>query len=217
MSLILSLETATKNCSVSLSRNGEVIALKEHAGEGFEHAEKLHVFIQNCLSDAGLGFQDIDAVAVSRGPGSYTGLRIGVSAAKGLCTALEIPLIALDTLEILASAAKIEDGFIVPMIDARRMEVYTSVFDKNLQVKVPVEALILDGNSFSNLEGNVHFLGDSNEKAMTVLKADNFRFLEVKYPSAKEMAALAFAKFSDVAFEDVAYFDPLYLKDFIKS
>ena len=133
MNYILNIETATKNCSVSLARNGVTILCKEIAEEGYSHAEKLHVFIEEIIKESQLNIKDLHAVAVSKGPGSYTGLRIGVSTAKGLCYALGIPLISVDTLAVLAAAVKQNDGLIVPMIDARRMEVYSAVFDKNHQ------------------------------------------------------------------------------------
>ena len=131
MTYILNIETATKNCSVSLSADGKTIALQEIATENFSHAEKLHVFIATLLKEHHLQFKDIQAIAVSQGPGSYTGLRIGVSSAKGFCYALNIPMIAVDTLQLLAKQIQIEDGIIIPMIDARRMEVFTAFFDKN--------------------------------------------------------------------------------------
>ena len=120
---ILNIETATKNCSVSLANGGKTILCKEIAEEGYSHAERLHVFIEEIIKEAGISLNDLSAVAVSQGPGSYTGLRIGVSAAKGLCFALGIPLIAVDTLQVLALQVKVTDGLIIPMIDARRMEV----------------------------------------------------------------------------------------------
>ena len=128
MSYILNIETATKNCSVALAKEGKTILCKEIAEEGYSHAERLHVFIEEIINEAGIGMKELNAIAVSQGPGSYTGLRIGVSAAKGLCYALSIPLIAVDTLQALASKVKIDKGLIVPMIDARRMEVYSAVF-----------------------------------------------------------------------------------------
>src|SRR5690606_19316041 len=135
MALILNIETATRNCSVALSLDGGIVTIAEIAGEGYLHAEKLHVFIEEVVSKAGHTLKDINAVAVSMGPGSYTGLRIGVSAAKGLCYALGIPLIATDTLEVLARRIAVEPGdFIVPMIDARRMEVYNGIYDSNYAV-----------------------------------------------------------------------------------
>ena len=131
MTYILNLETATKNCSVSISQNGKTILCKEMAEAGYSHAERLHVFIEECLKESNLTFKDLSAIAVSKGPGSYTGLRIGVSAAKGLCFALDLPLIAVDTLQVLASKLTISEGVIIPMIDARRMEVYSAIFTCN--------------------------------------------------------------------------------------
>lgn len=215
MAVILSLETATRNCSVGLSDNGQTIALNEFAGEGYGHAEKLHLFIQQVFDKAGLSFKDLDAVAVSRGPGSYTGLRIGVSAAKGLCLALDKPLISVNTLQILASHAKGVSGTIIPMIDARRMEVYCAAFDAQLNPLSAVEAKILDSGSFAELPGPLFFTGDSSEKAKTVLAESRFHFLDdAVFPSASHMGSLANDKFLKGDFEDLAYFEPYYLKDF---
>ena len=215
MSLILNLETATKNCSVALAKDGKTIACKEIAAQNFSHAEKLHVFIEEILSEANLQFSALDAIAVSQGPGSYTGLRIGVSAAKGLCYALNIPLIAVDTLEILASQISIEKGLIVPMIDARRMEVYAAIFDKNHQKIRKTKAEILTVDSFSAWNETIYFVGDSSQKAKTILQKENFIFVEnVIYPSAKQMTKKSYTLFTNNHFEDVAYFEPFYLKDF---
>lgn len=216
MTYILNIETATKNCSVGISANGVTISLQEVAEAGYSHAEKLHVFIEQVLADAEISFSDLSAIAVSRGPGSYTGLRIGVSAAKGLCYALKIPLIATDTLKALALQAAKTDGVVVPMIDARRMEVYSSVFDRSGENIRDIRAEIIDENSFSKLSGKVYFVGDCAEKCKPVLIDQNFIFLEnVIYPSAKEMSKLSFDKFTNQEFEDVAYFEPFYLKDFL--
>lgn len=216
--LILNIETATKNCSVSLAKNGQTIGCKELAEEGYSHAEKLHVFIEQLIQEAGITFSDLNAVAVSKGPGSYTGLRIGVSAAKGLCYALQIPLIAIDTLSILASQLHVEDGLIVPMIDARRMEVYSAIFDANMVLVREVEAEILTESSFSEYPQKIHFLGDSSNKAQTVLSRPNFVFHTANvFPSANEMSALSYQKFLSNSFEDVAYFEPYYLKDFLQT
>ncbi|HEX9980417.1 MAG TPA: tRNA (adenosine(37)-N6)-threonylcarbamoyltransferase complex dimerization subunit type 1 TsaB [Flavobacterium sp.] len=218
MSLILNIETATKNCSVAVARNGQTLCLKEIAGQGYSHAEKLHVFIEESLRESGVGFRDLDAVAVSKGPGSYTGLRIGVSAAKGLCYALDIPLISLDTLEVLASKAKVDKGLIVPMIDARRMEVYSAIFSHQMEMQREVKAEILTESSFSEIEEEVYFIGDCLEKSRTVLQKSNFNFLEdIVYPSANEMSALSFREFTKKNFMDVAYFEPFYLKDFMTT
>jgi tRNA threonylcarbamoyladenosine biosynthesis protein TsaB len=216
VSYILNIETATKNCSVALAKEGKAILCKEIAEEGYSHAERLHVFIEEIISEAGIGLKDLVAIAVSQGPGSYTGLRIGVSAAKGLCYALDIPLIAVDTLQTLASKVSVADGFIVPMIDARRMEVYSAVFAASLEKKREVLAEIITENSFQDIDDKVYFVGDCNEKCKAVLTKDNFVFLDaVKYPSANEMSALSFDKYKKSDTVDVAYFEPYYLKDFL--
>ena len=215
MTYILNIETATKNCSVSLAKNGETILCKEIAEQGYSHAEKLHVFIEEIVKEANVNFSEIKAVAVSKGPGSYTGLRIGVSAAKGLCYALQIPLISIDTMQVLAKKAVV-DGLIVPMIDARRMEVYSAIFDKNYNKIKDVEAEVLTENSYQDFDQTIYFVGDCQEKCQTVLVKDNFKFLpEIIFPSANEMSILSFEKFQNNDFEDVAYFEPFYLKDFM--
>jgi len=216
MSYILNLETATKNCSVSLAKNGETLVCKEIAEQGYSHAEKLHVFINDVINEIGISMSDLAAIAVSQGPGSYTGLRIGVSAAKGLCYALEIPLIAIDTLTSLAHKVIFTDGLIVPMIDARRMEVYSAIFNSNKEMIREVQAEILTEESFSNITETIYFIGDSNEKAKSVLNHPNFVFLDdIVFPSANEMSSISFDKFQKNDFVDVAYFEPYYLKDFM--
>jgi tRNA threonylcarbamoyladenosine biosynthesis protein TsaB len=214
--MILNIETSTKNCSVALAHNGEVLAFKEMADQGYSHAEKLHVYIADTLQIADSNFSDLTAVAVSKGPGSYTGLRIGVSAAKGLCYALDIPLISVDTLAVLASQVKIESGKIIPMLDARRMEVYSAVFDEKHQQIKEVQAEILTEKSYQEINEPLYFVGDCQEKCQTVLKKSNFHFLpHFVFPSAKDMVQLSFYKFQIQEFEDVAYFEPFYLKDFM--
>lgn len=218
MSYILNIETATKNCSVALAKEGKTILCKEIAEEGYSHAERLHVFIEEIINEAGIGMKELDAIAVSQGPGSYTGLRIGVSAAKGLCYALNIPLIAVDTLQALASKVEIDKGLIVPMIDARRMEVYSAVFFASLEKKREVLAEVITESSFEDIEETVYFVGDCNEKCKSVLTKDNFVFLDdIKYPSANEMSALSFDKYKKSDTVDVAYFEPYYLKDFLMT
>jgi tRNA threonylcarbamoyladenosine biosynthesis protein TsaB len=215
---ILNIETATKNCSVTLAKDGKTIFCKEIAEEGYSHAERLHVFIEDVIKEAGITLHDLSAVAVSQGPGSYTGLRIGVSAAKGLCFALDIPLIAVDTLQALASQVVISNGLIIPMIDARRMEVYSAIFAPNYDRKREVLAEIITENSFNDLVETLYFVGDCADKCKSVLNKDNFVFLEhIQYPSAKEMSALSFEKFKKTDTVDVAYFEPYYLKDFIMT
>ncbi len=216
MPYILNIETATKNCSVALAKDGKTIVSKEIAEEGYSHAERLHVFIEEIIKEAGIDFQDLSAVAVSQGPGSYTGLRIGVSAAKGLCFALDIPLIALDTLQVLASQAIVSDGLVIPMLDARRMEVYSAIFNFNFDKIRAVEAEIITEDSFLDFQETLYFIGDCAEKCKAVLTKQNFVFLEeIKYPSAKEMSFLSFEKYKKNDTVDVAYFEPYYLKDFM--
>jgi len=216
MAVILNIETATKNCSVSLAENGKTIAIKEFAGEGYTHAEKLHVFIEDVLQETGLDFKDLNAIAVSMGPGSYTGLRIGVSAAKGLCYALTIPLIAIDTLELLARKITIDSGVIIPMIDARRMEAYTAIFDADYNKIREIKAEIIDAGFFDEIKQTIHLTGDGAAKYRDVLPAGKFVYHdEAVYPSSQEMSLLSFNKYKISDTVDVAYFEPFYLKDFI--
>jgi tRNA threonylcarbamoyladenosine biosynthesis protein TsaB len=216
LSYILNLETATKNCSVALAKDGKTIICKEVSELGYSHAEQLHVFIEEIVNEAGITFEDLAAIAVSQGPGSYTGLRIGVSAAKGLSFALNIPLIAIDTLQTLASQVNVSEGLIVPMIDARRMEVYSAIFSPSFEKKRDVLAEIIDENSFEESLEQLYFVGDCNEKCKAVLTKDNFIFLDdIKYPSANEMSKVSFEKYQISDTVDVAYFEPYYLKDFM--
>ena len=218
MALVLSIESATKNCSVALAEDGQIIALKELHEEKFSHSEKLHSFILEVMASADRQLKEIDAVAVSKGPGSYTGLRIGVSAAKGLCYALDKPLISVPTLESLARQVDLaDDGMIVPLIDARRMEVYSSVYDSRHEEIRETRAEIVESHSFAEyLEGNkVYFLGDGAEKTKEVIRHPNAVFVGNRFPSAREMATIAEKKAQDQQFEDLAYFEPFYLKDFV--
>lgn len=217
MALVLNIETATTNCSVSLSKDGETLVLKEDMSSGYSHAETLHLFIDEVFKIAKLKPIDIDAVAISKGPGSYTGLRIGVSSAKGLCYALNKPLIATDTLEGLAHQVKISDGFIVPMLDARRMEVYSAIYDSNFNLHSEIKAEILTEESYSTLlkMNKVYFIGSGVEKTKTLIEHPNAIFVEGKLPSANEMGLLSEFKYKKSDTEDVAYFEPYYLKDFI--
>ncbi|CAD0002709.1 MULTISPECIES: tRNA (adenosine(37)-N6)-threonylcarbamoyltransferase complex dimerization subunit type 1 TsaB [Flavobacterium] len=216
MSFILNIETATKNCSVSIAKNGETIICKEIAEEGYSHAEKLHVFIEEIIVETGILVHDLAAVAVSQGPGSYTGLRIGVSAAKGLCFALNIPLIAVDTLQTLASQAKVTEGKIISMLDARRMEVYSAIYNADLEIERRILAEVIDENSFKDFTETIYFVGDCAEKCKLVLTNENFIFLEdIKYPSAAAMSKISYDKYQKSDTVDVAYFEPYYLKDFM--
>ncbi len=203
---------------MSLADKGIVIALKELNDVGYSHGENLHVFIETILKEAKLSLTDIDAFAVSKGPGSFTGLRIGVSAAKGLCFSLDKPLIAVNTLASLARAIKVkENEYIIPLLDARRMEVYSAVFDDTYNEIRETQAEIIDGNSFHKYlkKGKVYFLGDGAEKCKQIISHDNAVFLDGYFPSAKEMPQLSYEKYKKSDIEDVAYFEPFYLKDFL--
>lgn len=217
MALILNLETATTNCSVSLAKDGEVISIREHNEMGYSHSENLHVFIEECLNDLDHSPQDLDAVAVSKGPGSYTGLRIGVSAAKGLCFALDLPLIAISTLESMASQLNIESGFIIPLLDARRLEVYSAVYNRELKQVRETKAEEITEASFKDysLNEKVFLVGSGATKCKPILKNSNFRFMEDIVPSSRELAKLSFKAFKANNFENNAYFEPDYLKKFV--
>ncbi len=217
MAIILNLETATTNCSVSLSKEGNTMILKEDYDKNYSHAERLHIYIDEVLKSAHVKPNQLDAIAISKGPGSYTGLRIGVSAAKGLCFALNKPLISISTLEALAHQVKDCEGVIVAMLDARRMEVYAAIFDSNYNQIRETQAEILNGLSFSTYleKGKVFFIGNGVEKTKTLISHPNAIFIEDKLPTAKEIGLLADHKYKIGDFEDVAYFEPYYLKDFV--
>lgn len=221
MATILCLETATTNCSVALSVNGSVLAFKEDnpnnkSTKGFSHAEKLHIYIEEVLKESNIHKEQLDAIAVSKGPGSYTGLRIGVSAAKGLCFALDLPLISINTLRSLMLKVTSKSIYIIPMLDARRMEVYSAIFSEGKEIR-KTEAQILTEDSFSDYleKGKCVFIGDGAEKFSGICKHPNADFVTNALPSAKEMAKLSEEKFNRNDFKSVAYFEPYYLKDFV--
>ncbi|MDN3494177.1 tRNA (adenosine(37)-N6)-threonylcarbamoyltransferase complex dimerization subunit type 1 TsaB [Winogradskyella bathintestinalis] len=217
MALILNIESATTNCSVSLSKDGETLVLKEDNSPGYSHAETLHLYIDEVIKSSDYKLSQIDAIAVSKGPGSYTGLRIGVSSAKGLCFALEKPLIAISTLESLAHQVKERDGIIIPMLDARRMEVYSAIYNSKFEMQRPIKAEILTEESYAELLNNnrIYFIGNGVEKTKTLIQHPNAIFINGKLPSANEMSRLAEIKYQKSDTEDVAYFEPYYLKDFV--
>ena len=217
LALILNIETATTNCSVSLSKNGKTLVLKEDNDKNYSHAERLHLYIDSVLNEANITSKNLDAIAVSKGPGSYTGLRIGVSAAKGLCFALDKPLISISTLEALAHQVKANEGVIVAMLDARRLEVYSAIYDTNFKQIRETEAQVLDENAFAEYleNGKVYFIGNGVEKTKTLINHSNAIFIEDKLPSANEIGFLAYNKYKISNTEDVAYFEPYYLKDFV--
>ncbi len=218
MGRILNLETATTNCSVSVSEGDKILSLQENNAINYSHSEQLHVFIKEAVGEASLSLSDLDAIAVSKGPGSYTGLRIGVSAAKGLCFSLEIPLISVPTLESMAKQVRPESGeIVIPVLDARRMEVYSAVFNDELKEIRETQAEVINEVSFGEFISTkkVHVVGSGAQKCSEVLSHPNFHFDTSLVPSAREMAKIAFKKYQAEDFEDVAYFEPFYLKDFV--
>ena len=222
MAIILNIETSTSVCSATLSKDGTVIALQESAQPNV-HAEKLAVFIHVLMEQASLPYSALDAIAVGTGPGSYTGLRIGTSTAKGLCYALDKPLLAIPTLKAmaLASAAIIKrtDIYYCSMIDARRLEVYTGLYDFEGNEVIPVEAKILDESSFTDIlnDNEIAFAGDGMPKLKKLSIPDNTCRIWVDdvYASAKNMVLLSEEYFARKQFSNVAYYEPFYLKDFV--
>lgn len=224
--MILCLETATPSCSVALVHKGEVLACEEDP-KGQNHSEKITLFIDKVMKKAGISYNDLDAVAVSMGPGSYTGLRIGVSTAKGICYAVSKPLIAVETLHVMANGGRnvisTEPGerrnlLLIPAIDARRMEVYAAIFDENIDKIKDTEAVIIDGNSFSDLkkDHHVYLFGDGADKCAELFEHDDkITVIKEFYCSARYMNVIAQRKLDAKDFVDVAYFEPFYLKDFV--
>jgi len=222
MSLILQIETATTVCSVALSENGHLLVYKEIQQRNV-HAEVITLFIDEVLKTAGRQYHELSAVAVSCGPGSYTGLRIGISVTKGLCYSLDIPFIAIETLEAMTDGMLSENTFdnevlLCPMIDARRMEVFTAVFDAEGNKIKPTSAEIIDENSFADLlkTNKIIFFGDGAAKCSDILGVSaNTRIVSDFQNSARYLTKKAAEKFLAKDFEDTAYFEPYYLKDFI--
>lgn len=218
--MILCIETSTTICSVALCHHGEFIDKKE-SSEGKSHSSLLTVFIEDILKEAGIEAGNLDAVAVSKGPGSYTGLRIGVSAAKGIAYAAEIPLIALATTGLMYHGAKTrgEYDYYCPLIDARRMEVYTAVYDRKGNEIEGISAEIIKENSFAGIleRGSVLFFGDGAAKCRSTIDHPSAFFDEAFHVSSEYMCKPALEAFNKKKFEDVAYFEPFYLKDFIAT
>jgi len=221
--LLLNIETSAQVCSVCLSKNGEVIEIRENR-EGKSHASTLTPYIEDIFKSSAYTINDIDAVAISKGPGSYTGLRIGVSTAKGICFALNKPLIAINTLKVLSSGVirtknPDKNALIVPLIDARRMEVYSAIFDSNLNEIGEIKAEIIDENSFNEFleRKKLYFFGDGAEKCKTFVKHQNALFIDGILPSSSYLVPLAEEAFKENRFENVAYFEPFYLKDFVAT
>lgn len=230
MALILNIETATRVCSVSVSENGKVTGFKETNDEK-SHAKYLTVFIDDLLKELNLTFSDFQAIAVSKGPGSYTGLRIGVSTAKGLCYAKDIPLISVNTLQSMAfgliqkvkeeseDIPDFEQSILVPMIDARRMEVYSAFFNSNGEFLRDVKAEIIDQDAYKEIlhSKQMIFFGNGADKITDTVENKNAFFLSGFSPSANYMAALSERSYQQEKFENAAYFEPFYLKDFIAT
>lgn len=223
MALILNIDTSTEVCSVVLADDSYVIAERE-TFHPMSHGSLLSVYIREILEEKKLKVSDLDAVAISKGPGSYTGLRIGVSTVKGLCYGAGIPLISVNTLKQITYGAvsKVKDASNVlfcPMIDARRMEVYTSVYNYKLEVVEEISAKIIDEHSFADLlnKSKIYFFGNGAEKCKGTLTNPHAVFLDDIHTQAKNMVDLSLAKFISQQFEDIAYFEPFYLKDFIAT
>jgi tRNA threonylcarbamoyladenosine biosynthesis protein TsaB len=228
MARILLLDTATELCSAALSENGTVFSFKEKS-DGFRHSELLTIFIGELLHETGWSVNQLDAVCVSRGPGSYTGLRIGVSVAKGLCYGLEIPLIAVSSLHSMADHiaknlqswhSSVNAGVLLcPMLDARRMEIYTALFDRFGKKVTSIKAEIIHEHSFSGElnSGEIFFFGNGSLKCKSIVKHPDAHFIDDITASARFMSSIAHNSFYNKEFENIAYFEPFYLKDFVAT
>ena len=230
MALILNIETSTRVCSVGISKDGKILSFRESDDEK-SHARLLNLFIQELLQEQQMNLSDFDAIAVSKGPGSYTGLRIGVSTAKGFCYAKDLPLIAINTLQSMANGIieKIhhnklqmddpDNSILVPMIDARRMEVYSAFFNLKAEFIRNVQAEIIDELSYLDIleKKQMVFFGDGSEKIQETITHKNAVFISNIHPSSLSMAALSEKAYQNKQFENVAYFEPFYLKDFVAT
>ncbi|NOT75610.1 MAG: tRNA (adenosine(37)-N6)-threonylcarbamoyltransferase complex dimerization subunit type 1 TsaB [Cyclobacteriaceae bacterium] len=218
MAIILSIETSSSVCSAAIHKNGKLLQVKElHIPQSA--ASQLVIQIDEIFNITGISKNDIDAVCVSGGPGSYTGIRIGVATAKGLCYGWDVPLITIDSLVILAAAVneKITTELLCPMIDARRMEVYCSLLDQSLNITEDTQAKIIDESSFGNILSNktISFFGDGAAKCKTVITHSNAVFLDNIFLSAANMGKISYDKFLNKQFEDLTLFEPNYLKEFV--
>lgn len=219
MSIILSIETSTPVCSTAVLKDGKVLGVRDINVEK-SHSSLLTVLIEELLNEHHLQLKNINAIALSKGPGSYTGLRIGTSTAKGLCFALDIPLIAINTLTAMAKHAinmQKENALYCPMIDARRMEVYTALYDNTLNKVITTKPLVIDEDSFNKhlQENKIYFFGNGAEKCKGIISHPNAVFLDKITPTSKTIGELAQEKYDKADFEDVAYFEPFYLKEFM--
>tara|TARA_X000001036_G_scaffold66312_1_gene57016 strand:+ start:4676 stop:5350 length:675 start_codon:yes stop_codon:yes gene_type:complete len=216
LAYILNIETSTTNCSVAIFNDLNLIEFAEVNTGDYSHSKSLHVFIDSILKKSKIFPKDLSAISVSKGPGSYTGLRIGVASAKGLCFALDIPLISIETLKIL-SQNLLNKGIVIPCLDARRMEVYSAVFDIENKMIRETRAEIIDENSFEEYlnKNQVYFIGNANEKLKKIITNKNAEFIDNYFPSARQMGLLSFNKFKNNKFENLDNFEPFYLKDFV--
>lgn len=227
---ILCLETSTKVCSVAIGRNGNIVALQDSDESSYSHSENLTAYIEQTCSKANIGLKEIDAVAISKGPGSYTGLRIGISAAKGLCYALNKPLIAVNSLMSMALNVKAQtenkkelNRYFCPMLDARRMEVYCALYNSTLKEIIPTSAIVIDQTVIETTlkyylnNSVIYFFGEGAEKCRPYLEHPNICYVENIKASAQHLLPIAEKYYSENKFEDVAYFEPFYLKDFVST
>lgn len=219
------LETSTEVCSAALFNEGQLLCYRENS-EGRSHASTLAVFVDEILKEVGISPANLDAVAVSKGPGSYTGLRIGVSTAKGICYAQNLPLIAVDSLQAMTYGAiavlkergdTIDNVIFCPMIDARRMEVYAALYSSKLEVLDPIKAIVVDNTTFAPIleKSRVAFFGNGAKKCQSIISQTNTFFIEGNFATAKNMVVPSFNAFTASDFVDTAYFEPFYLKDFV--
>ncbi len=222
MPTLLHIETSTNVCSVCLSENGKIL-IEEFDIQGQNHSKVAALFAKNVLDFAKQQHKNIDAIVVSAGPGSYTGLRIGISLAKGLCFGLSVPLIAINTLQIMANhyiqqQALTNNSIVCPMIDARRMEVYAAIYNASGEEVLATAPMIITENTFSTFDNNpIHLIGNGATKCKEVIKHNNIVFNDEVYPLASNMIALAETAYEKQNFENMAYFEPLYLKEFMVS
>ncbi|WP_143883043.1 tRNA (adenosine(37)-N6)-threonylcarbamoyltransferase complex dimerization subunit type 1 TsaB [Chryseobacterium binzhouense] len=214
---ILYLETSSKNCSVAISDGDKLLCVCEEVSENYKQSESLHTFVEWALEGAKLSMKDIEAVSLGKGPGSYTGLRIGAASAKGFCYGLKIPLVAVNSMESMIEPFLGQNyDLVIPLVDARRMEVYTAAYDGNSGEEIlPTEAKILDEYAFEEFKDKkILFVGDGAAKAKDILKLSNAEFKTDIYPSAQYLVKKTLEKIQNKEFEDIAYFEPFYLKDF---
>lgn len=214
---ILHIETSSRNCSIAISEGSELLCLCEEASENYKQSESLHTFVEWALEGAEITLKELDAVSVGKGPGSYTGLRIGAASAKGFCFGLNIPLIAINSLDTMIEPFLKKDyDLIIPLIDARRMEVYAAVYDgQSGEMIGKTEAKILEEESFQEYDDRkILFVGDGAKKAQEILHLKDADYQTQVFPSAKYLIHKSVEKFNVKDFEDVAYFEPFYLKDF---